>query len=216
MKRNWKKGWPAVALTLASFTSVVSAVDDMQMRNLENRVSALEQRRGANGMINPAARPVVRDGINIWVQAEALYMQAQEDGLYYAVQTRTADGGGRVRNSRYEWDWGFRFGAGYNLPHDGWDMLLNWTWFRTDGGKRTLPRDGFVINPSLINAPTADAQSNTFVKAEGDANLHYATLDYENGREFFVSKWLTLRPLSVLAQHGLNEDSNGQPQIQHL
>ena len=41
MKLGINKRWPIIALTLASLTSTAFAVDDMQMRNLENRVSAL-------------------------------------------------------------------------------------------------------------------------------------------------------------------------------
>src|SRR3569832_534456 len=82
---------PFLALSLVAITSVVSAVDDMQVRNLENRVSALEQRREANGMINPPARPVVKDGVDLWLQAEALYMHATEDGVSYGIkQTSSA------------------------------------------------------------------------------------------------------------------------------
>src|SRR3569832_2110201 len=91
MELNLKKICPALAIGLATLTSVVCAVDDMQVRNLENRVSALEQRRGANGMINPPARPVVRDGTDLWLQAEALYMHATEDGVSYGIkQTSSA------------------------------------------------------------------------------------------------------------------------------
>jgi hypothetical protein len=197
MENKWKKIWPAMTLSLVGLTNVVSAVDDMQMRNLENRVSALEQRRGANGMINPPARPVVRDGVNLWTQVEAIWFRPQEEGLYYALKTRTADLGGKVHNAHFNWGWGFRVGAGYNLPHDGWDALVNWTRYRTDATKTEGkdPADsGTVLNQTYINSAAEVSTLKTWTLAKARTNLHYSVLDFELGREFFVSKWLTLRP----------------------
>lgn len=194
MNKALKKVWPALALSLVAFTSAVNAADDMQVRNLENRVSALEQRRGSNGMINPPAHPVVKDGVDLWVQADALYMKATEDGLYYA-QDSTSGGlvNGHTQNVHYNWDWGFRLGLGFNGPHDGWDIVANWTWFQTSKHIATSASSGHVYLPatSVISAETGN---NYFTQDSGKASLHFNMIDFEMGREFFVSKWLTLRP----------------------
>ncbi len=186
-----KKIVSALAASLF-YMSIATAADDMQMRNLENRVNALEQRRGSNGMINPAARPVVKDGTDLWIQADALYMRPTQDGLGYAIQSHSgtaSSANGRVKNARYDWDWGFRVGAGYNLDHDGWDVLLNYTWFESDAhqnvsGGSIAPE--FALATSLAGSTTSNAKANT--------RFWLNILDLEMGREFFVSKWLTLRP----------------------
>ena len=186
-----KKIISALAASLF-YMSIASAADDMQMRNLENRVNALEQRRGSNGMINPAARPVVKDGTDLWVQAEALYMRPTEDGLGYVIDnggSSAAFPNGHIKNARYDWDWGFRVGAGYNLDHDGWDVLANYTWFR-DTTRHS--KTGSVLFPTEAS-PTTVAGATTS-KAKSRLNLWINILDVELGREFFVSKWLTLRP----------------------
>lgn len=185
-----KKLLPLIAMTLVGTHSVVSAVDDMQVRNLENRVSALEQRRGANGMINPPARPVVKDGVDLWLQAEALFMHATEDGIHYGIKLdngNTRDG--HVKNVSYDWSWGWRAGLGYNLPHDGWDMLLNYTWLRSHESSKA---DG-AIHQTWTN-PTEAVASAIVNRGKGKTSLHFDYLDFQMGREFFVSKWLTLRP----------------------
>ncbi|MBS0615308.1 MAG: autotransporter domain-containing protein [Verrucomicrobia bacterium] len=186
-----KKIISAIAASLF-YMSIASAADDMQMRNLENRVNALEQRRGSNGMINPAARPVVKDGVDLWVQAEALYMRPTEDGLGFAIKNKngvTSFANGHVKNARYDWDWGFRVGAGYNLDHDGWDILANYTWFR-DETRRNV-HEGVVLP---TEAQPANVTTATTQNAKTRLNLWLNILDVELGREFFVSKWLTLRP----------------------
>lgn len=190
-----KKMLPLMALSLVAATSVVSAVDDMQVRNLENRVSALEQRRGSNGMINPPARPVVKDGADVWIQAEALIMHATEDGVSYSIKQNSPTAtfvDGKVKNINYDWSWGWRAGIGYNLPHDGWDMLLDYTWFRSGESKSSNEDShGQLLQTWTTPSGTADLFVN---KATGKTVLKFDYLDLELGREFFVSKWLTLRP----------------------
>lgn len=194
MKLGINKRWPIIALTLASLTSTAFAVDDMQMRNLENRVSALEQKKGANGMINPPARPVVRDGINLWTQVEAIWFRPQEDGLYYVQKVHNGDFAGKIHNAHFNWAWGFRLGVGYNLPHDGWDLLMNWTRYRTDATQNTSKGKKSTLRQTLINPIDTNSALTTWDSARAKVNLHYNVLDLEMGREFFVSKWLTIRP----------------------
>ena len=87
MDWNLKKMWPAAAASLVAVTSCLSAADDMQTRNLENRISALEKRGGAGGgMLNPSSRPGVRDGSDVFITAAALYWKPNETGLSYAIQ----------------------------------------------------------------------------------------------------------------------------------
>ncbi len=201
MDCKWKKALPAFAASLVAMTSSVNAVDEMQVRNLENRVSALEQRRGANGMINPPSRPIVKEGADLWIQGEALYMQATEDGLSYVVDsdssavlndgTRFVDG--RVHTPNYDWNWGFRIGAGYNTPHDGWDFLLNWTWYHGHHKVHETVETGRVLIPTFVPPGTANSSAHVS-RSSVDTHLRLNLLDLEMGREFFVSKWLMLRP----------------------
>jgi len=213
MDHKLKKMLPTLATSLVVLTSSLSAADDMQVRNLENRVSALEQRRGASGMINPPSRPVVKDGSDLWIQGEALYMQATEDSISYVISsddtanivTTSTTGAattpfidGRVSNPHYNWNWGFRVGAGYNLPHDGWDMMLNWTWFRSDlhGHKNVEP--GQFLFPTAVPPGTSNSAIAGVPVHVDHASVHgrlrLNLLDFEMGREFFSSKWLMFRP----------------------
>jgi hypothetical protein len=63
MHWNWNKMLALAATSLIALSNLSFADGDTaQMRNLENRVSALEQRKGASGMINPQGRAQIKDG----------------------------------------------------------------------------------------------------------------------------------------------------------
>ncbi len=197
MYRNLKKMWPAAAASLVAITSLLNAADDAQVRNLENRVSALEQRRNSNGIINPNARPGVRNGSDLFVTADLLYMKAEENGLTYGIENCGSSENilnGKMKDPHFKWDFGFRVGVGYNLPHDGWDLYLDWTRLYS----RAHASESDEV-PSTIFATWANPQITGFndIKCnEADAHwrLHLNVVDLELGREFFTSKWLTLRP----------------------
>jgi hypothetical protein len=188
--------WSAVATSLVIFTSTVMAdTDNAQMRNLENRMNALEQRKGASGMINPPGRPQVRDGADLFLFGDLFYWNAHENGLPVAVinegsDVNLSDADAKVIHS--DWDFGFRLGVGYNLPHDGWDVNLTWLRFHTHGHKRVHADSDEFIFPTRAHA--GDLINTVCDKSHSHWKLHLNQLDLDLGREFFVSKWVTLRP----------------------
>lgn len=224
MKWNLKKMLPAAAASLVAFTSLVNA-DDMQMRNLENRVTALEQKKGANGMINPAANPPTRDATGLFITAEALYWKARETGLGYAIESDddvTSHVNGDMRRPKTRYDWGFKVGLGYAMPHDGWDLYANYTWFNSK--KRHCDDDcddccsqcGTELFFPTFYAPCQGTNlCPSVTDACGKWKLHLQMLDLELGREFFVSKWLTLRPFvggrGVWINQKYDIEYSGQP-----
>lgn len=226
MDLNLRKMWPAAAASLVAITSLLSAADDSQMRNLENRVTALEQKKGASGMINPSARPRVKDGADLFVTGEALLWKVHEDGLDYAIQkddptacvacpdtatlpnrlgTGDAYVEGKIKHPKQGMDWGYRLGLGYVPPHDGWDVNLTWTHFNSSSQGCDHEEDcddctcecapnGFLPTYILPCNNCNCAECPIVSDACGKLHVKLDTLDLELGREFFVSKWLTLRP----------------------
>ncbi len=197
MHKNLKKMWPAIAFSLVTMTSMIQAdTDSAQLRNLDNRVSALEQRKGASGMINPPGRPQVRDGVDMFLFGELLVWNAHENGLPVAVVNKGTPGtlsNSEVRGIHSQWTPGFRVGVGYNMPHDGWDLRLAWVRLFTHGRKNLNPHSTKQVFPSRVH-PGDIVDDSPFASAKSRWNLHFNQLDLDLGREFFVSKWLTLRP----------------------
>ncbi|SRR5581483_6139321 len=185
----------SLSTSLVAFTSIVNADGDTaQMRNLENRVSALEQRKGASGMINPQGRPQVRNGYDVFLFGDVLVWNAHEDGLLLGVKNKGSSTNlshAQTKTIHGKWNAGFRAGIGYNCMHDGWDYRLTWLRFNDTGRKNSSSHSGQFLFPTLVH-PGEDLGPADSMTSRWRLRLNQ--LDLDMGREFFVSKWLTLRP----------------------
>jgi hypothetical protein len=187
-----------------AFASIISCVlfaneEEDKLSDLESRVTKLEQKQSKK-TINPSVSPVVKGGFDFWLQGEALFFQPAEDNLNYsiAVQGDTNLPGlgntphGHVKNVTYDWSWGYRVGGGSNFQHDGWDLFIDWTSFCANGSDQHWTQPPSSGN--LLTWGDQAASIDVAVFAKGATRLQVHFLDLELGREFFVSKWLTLRP----------------------
>ena len=214
MQYNRNRMWPMIAASMMTLTQLSFAdTESAQMRHLENRVTALEQRKGASGVINPSGRPQVRNGMNLFFTGDVLLWQAHEDGLPLFIENKNNGltenlNDAHTKNLDWAWDWGFRLGAGYNTPHDGWDLYLNWmrVYGRAKASEHvdiddtlwpTLSHSGAVFNGVSGAGP--------YEKARAHWNLQLNQIDFELGREFFISKWMTLRPHIGLRTDWINQ-----------
>lgn len=191
----------ALSLVAWSISACADTADSAHMRHLENRVTALEQKKGTSGVINPSGKPQVRDGFDVFVTADVLLWQAHEDGLPLAIRsepgTGFADlGDGDVAGLDWDWSWGFRLGIGYDLMHDGWDVYLKWMRIYGHAHGHAKAEVGSDLWPTLTSP-----SSGRVVTMNGPYETLHAhwksqlnQLDLELGREFFISRWMTLRP----------------------
>lgn len=189
-------------LTTLFVTSALLADDEMRMRNLENRVTSLENSQNGCCYINPPARPFNPDCWGLYVSVDPLLWQANANGLPTAIEPLTKEN--RVRNFDFDFDFGLRVGLGFNTIHDGWDLLLQWTHFTTDGQRKTLSENQNVLTTqgSLGLTPTS------VQNADASYNLSYNLLDLTCGRMFYVSKCLTFRPFTGLRSAWINQKAN--------
>lgn len=169
---------------------------------------------------NPAVRPYVCNG-DLVLTFSAFYWKAQQDGLAYGINTSVplptiptptavitpADSSSlnniidaRYLNPKFKWDLGFKLGFGYDLVCDGWDINLLWTNFRGRASSNCCDSqvdstDNRSLLPlwsdftSQVSNPVLFA---TQINAHWKLKLNLA--DFELGREFWNSKYLTLRP----------------------
>ena len=137
-------------------------------------------------VITPNAGPVVKNGADIFVDADFIYWTARQDGLPYAytgvlnpfgsIQGSSALNGsdaftmakGRESYIDNKMDPGFKVGAGLDLRHDGWDNYLEYTWFQThSSGTTTASTDtfqetlfpGLDVRDTLFNSTSPNSAS---------------------------------------------------------
>ncbi len=149
--------------------------------------------------ITPSAEPSVTRYADPYMTADFIYWKAKEDGLDYAFSGTTegfsAESAekGSIRQPRFRYEPGFKLGGGLKFRHDGWDAFAQYTWLRANhhGGHHGHGSD----EQSNIMMPR-NGQLITFYSDHSSANwsLKLNMLDLELGRNFWISKHLTLRP----------------------
>ena len=199
----------AYATTL-SLATLLHAEDDSKIRNLENRIACLESIEDTCCVINPSARPYSPDCCwGFFVNVDPVIWQARMSGLNIGIQTKDSTSlfsGNRnqVRTMRFDWNWGFRLGLGLNSSHDDWDVLLQWTYWRTCG------RGNFSVGQDEAIYPIQGHPARTFSqfcrKMESDWKMRYDLLDLDVGRKFYVSHCLSLRPFGGLRSAWIKQD----------
>lgn len=172
--------------------------------------------------VNPATRPFTLNPCcceegEFTISVAAFYWQATQDGLEYAIRDFAVTDAttspitanlvtlvnSHYLNPEFKWRPGFKVGIGYNGTHDGWDLELAWTHFNGRGkDSDEADFDEGVSDLTLWSdfspqIPGVDFNGGTILHAEAiktswrvDLNL----ADLELGREFWTSKYFTLRP----------------------
>lgn len=156
------------------------------------------------------------------INVDFLYWYASETNLAYAGEIFATDflvGANTTRVSAptaYEyinaqWKPGFRIGLGWNMECDGWDSNLNWTYYHNKASNHTSVADfGTTANPTLplagqvalinpwTNLGFAAIFGKTFDNIKAKWSLNFNQIDWELGRQYWLSKCFTLRPFAAL------------------
>lgn len=107
----------------------------------------------------------------------------------------------------FKWDYGFRFGIGYDLVRDQWDTALNWTWFRTDA-THTIPSHPIArLGPEFF---AAFLSGDTPQSMRAKWSLLFNMFDWELGRSYWISDNLSLRPFLGLKGGWINQSIHTQ------
>ena len=193
--------------TFITSLALAQNADDELMKEYNQRLTALENKQKNRRLeINPSAGPKA----GIFLSADVLYLQAQENGLEYCILFSPGPFQpvpGSVNNDLiapdFDWDFAFRLGAGYNFKRDGWDIGLNWLHLHTDAIDRKLVGTDKVLFPVW----TAPFLANPFVfNASANLKIKLNLLDLELGRAFYVSKHLVIKPFGGLIAAWVDQD----------
>ncbi len=226
---NWNKKafLPAAALSLVVASKSLSATDAMSSDcpppappapcySVE-KPCCCEQCLGPENVAATAAVRPYTCGGDVVITVAGFYWNAHQDGLEYAIETNSApaaNGSVNIFNGEFKkphahWRPGFKLGLGYNSPCDGWDVNLLWTHFKGRASNSVEADDGTDAVIPLFSAfsDPFGGQLNA-TNARGKWSVKLDLVDLELGREFWVSKYLTLRPNIGLRYARLDQDFN--------
>jgi hypothetical protein len=163
--------------------------------------------------ITPNASPKVEGEADLFISADFLYWAVglSKDFKLFATKggvvrlpvngtNATSAGRGDLDGFDTKFDPGFKVALGLDLKHDGWDTQLQYTWFKTSDTK-TVSSTGNTFPAFLIESLGSPVDTVdgfplvlSFDSIKGDYDLTYNNFDWELGRRFYVSKYLTMRP----------------------
>ncbi|NGX46352.1 MAG: hypothetical protein K940chlam2_01542, partial [Chlamydiae bacterium] len=218
---EWKmnKGFPLAALSLLGMTSSLSAAQNNgtdKCAPIPGAPCYTVEDAPCNYClgpqeVNPAVRPKTCSGDFVLTVA-GFYWNAYQDGMEYAIDNQVVNpdvsGGTNAglnnlidasyKNPDFSWDFGFKLGIGYNTTHDGWDVGAVWTHFRTSS--HTHIEAEAADNHTLLPLWSAFAPSTGgggvlwATDIESHWKLNIDLVDIDLGRQFWTSKYLTMRP----------------------
>ncbi len=174
----------------------------------------------ANLQGNSPVRPYTCDG-DFVLTASALYWKANQDGLefgifeehqaFFSVMNQAFSTlpiiSGEYLRPRPKCTWGFKLGIEYDSPVDGWDLGISWT---TYNGIQTNDRVEPASGNSMWAFWSADLAISPgplpFGESTSQWEVQLMDIPVELGREFWVSRFLTLRPLLGISYISLDQN----------
>jgi hypothetical protein len=187
-------------LALAMMMGSVCAdnVSSSQGGQAQSEISAISQTNvdGTVGGVNPIY-PKKCYQAGLYVTGDYLYWKAEQDGLMFAETSKnrvpfTIDDG-KLFNPDFDWASGFRVGMGYHFNYDGWDLFLQWTDYDVETSRHVhAPKNGQLL--ALWSTAHGVNPSYYGLKASAHWHLDYDIVDLELGRNYYVSRALSIRP----------------------
>ena len=166
------------------------------------------------GQITPEAEPKVTHWADPFITAEFIYWKAVQENIHYAFNgvnpTFPPSGdpdSGSVKSPDFDFEPGFKLGFGLRFMHDGWDLYGNWTWLSEFEGDGRVEEDEDSAAYTLLSSIDYEASDDVrtgghyndstqfhFAKGRVEWSMQFNALDLELGRNFYISRYLTLRP----------------------
>lgn len=172
--------------------------------DLNSRVSRLEtdmkKVRGQTAYDNFGAKTALAcpqiDGFGFFITGEFLWWKLYEfdSDFVFSQKPSSTLFKGNVHGMNFHWDPGFRIGLGYVFDYDGWDLFANFTDYETRADKRKKAHEGGALFPlwgEFITSPPLE-------EMHAKWHVHFYELDLLLGRNYFVSKYLSLHPFCGL------------------
>ncbi|MBS0628693.1 MAG: hypothetical protein JSS30_00540 [Verrucomicrobia bacterium] len=118
----------------------------------------------------------------------------------------------QLADARYKkpfpkWECGLKFGVSYCSPCDGWDVGIEWTWFQGKGFNHigADPNSNHTLIALWSQFVPAQAGVVYATEAKNDWKVKLNLIDFELGRNFWVSRYLAIRPFVGLRYASIHQ-----------
>ncbi len=218
---NLRKLWPFAGLICVSLFTTASAhaygKDDRGSSDME------DHQKGHYREITPNAGPRVAHGADVFMEVDFIWWKAVQGGNEFLTSVSEIKepkltvidpkkGASVPRNTftnvSENWSPGFKVALGLNIAHDGWDVLTRYTWLRSKSNRTLDNHNYYDIYPlpatgvPKVMKPDPSDPAATVPGAIGKVSshwdLHFNVIDFEVGRNFYLSQFLTMRPFMGL------------------
>ncbi len=196
--------------SLLALTSLSAFAANNSNTHSDHMMSTYEMAQSK--MITPDASPVVKGEVDFYLRADFIYWTAVQDNIAIAytdltlsINTNIVDNQtwptGRTYRVDNSYNAGFKVGGGIVFDYDGWDLDFQFTRYRTTNNCGPINgSNSQTLQTGLYNTygfqeidPDAGAHF-TDRTVNASWQLSYNEFDLGFGRDFFISKKLTLRP----------------------
>ncbi|QVL57727.1 MAG: hypothetical protein KFB93_01230 [Simkaniaceae bacterium] len=159
--------------------------------DLEERVASLEEEmeqvgtktEGGGFGASFASGKFEKGWIGIQFFGGALYWHAKVGGTEYVYDLATG-GSGKVETQSFDWDWGYRVGAGIRLPIVKWEVIGTYTHFGTQDNEGRG-----IIPPSLLVSLKGGVIPSIY-EARSDYKIDYDNIELTLHQSSFLSRLL--------------------------
>ncbi len=158
-----------------------------------------QSQKAVDGLPNISARPVDKEN-SFGIFADVLVWSAKESGTDNWAQVFSGSGTSEsidLRQVSFHWNVGYRVGFDWGMRHDRWDTQLYYTWFRAKGSDHAST-NGEIASSFLgnfyINNPNGEGTGPTYRNACIQWTILFNMFDWDLGRNYWVSRALSLRP----------------------
>ncbi|MES2273225.1 MAG: Lpg1974 family pore-forming outer membrane protein [Chlamydiota bacterium] len=141
---------------------------------------------------------------DFYFHADFLAMQAKQDGMEFVIEDSNGIGNLQVVNGTvqgfsndhrdWKYNFGARFGMGFYLDHDAWNIDLTWTWLNIKNYKHANSNasDGVMIPlwENGIDMPDGAYGDRSSAVWNGSMNL----LDARLGKPYHISRYVIFNP----------------------
>lgn len=193
------------SLSLIAYS--LHAADDAQVRNLENRVAALEQRKNGGGVILPSAGANLDDDVGLSLDGELLIWKAHQTGMNYGqgYNANSTDTNPFLKPN-FVFDPGVRLSGGLRPNHDDWQLDASWTFFYTKA-KGHFDEASTSIVP-LFQVVDYDSSTNLSNSLNSVWRVNLNIIDLDLSRASFMSKWMSVKPYISIRNMWLHQKYN--------